>query len=273
MINLNIYLKELKQNRNSFIAWSVSLAALIMLGMLFYPILMHGDMLRQMTVLFENPFMKSMMSAFGASLDTLTSPMGFYSTRNAVFISLLGGFFAILLAGKIVAQEEHEGTADFLLTKPVSRMEVALSKLAVFLTYLVGLNIIVLIFGFLSLELFRGDAGYSLSAFLIHSLYGFLLMLTFGAAGFFLALLIKRGRPITGISIGIIVGSYFFDVLSKITPSADAIGYISPFKFLDSGVLNPNYGLTWWRVLYFLGLSLILYTAALVRFRKKDIFV
>ena len=148
-----------------------------------------------------------------------------------------------------------------------------MSKLAAFLTYLVLLNIIVLIFGFISLEVFKGNADYSLSAFLIHTLYGFLLMLTFGAIGFFLALLIKRGRPITGISIGIIVGSYFFDVLSKITPSVDALGYISPFKFLDSGVLNPAYGLTWWRLLYFLGLSLILYTAAILRFRKKDIFV
>jgi ABC-2 type transport system permease protein len=273
MINRNIYVKELKQNRNSFIIWGISLTCLIFLGMLFYPVLMEGDMLRQMKALFENPFMKNMMAAFGANLDSLASPLGFYSTRNAVFISLLGGFFAIILAGKILAQEEHEGTADFLLTKPVSRMEVALSKLAAFLTYLGLLNIIILIFGFTSLELFKGDAGYSLPAFLVHTLYGFLLMLTFGAVGFFLALLIKRGRPITGISIGIIVGSYFFDFLSKITPSADAIGYISPFKFLDSGVLNPGYGLTWWRVLYFLGLSLILYTAALIRYRKKDIFV
>ena len=273
MINTNIYTKELKQNRNSFIIWSVSMALLIFLGMLFYPVLMEGDMLRQMTVLFENPFMKSMMSAFGASLEVLTSPMGFYATRNAIFILLLGGFYAIILAGKMLAQEEHEGTADFLLTKPVSRLEVAGSKLAAFLTYLVLLNIVVLLSGFISLELFKGDSSFSISAFLIHTLYGFLLMLTFGAVGFFLSLLIRRGRPITGISIGIIIGSYFFDVLSKVTPSADAVGYISPFKFLDSGVLNPGYGLAWWRVLYFLGLSLILYTAALIRFRKKDIFI
>lgn len=249
------------------------MAALLFLGMLFYPVLMEGDMLRQMTVLFENPFMKNMMAAFGASLDVLVSPLGFYATRNAVFILLLGSFFAIIFAGKILAQEEHEGTADFLLTKPVSRMEVAWSKLAAFFTYLILLNIVILIFGFFSLEIFKGDADYSLKAYLVHTFYGFLLMLTFAAVGFFISLLIKRGRPITGISVGIIIGSYFFDVLSKITPSADFIGYISPFKFMDPGVLDPGYGLTWWRLLYFLGLSLLLYAAALLRFRKKDIFI
>jgi ABC-2 type transport system permease protein len=98
-------------------------------------------------------------------------------------------------------------------------------------------------------------------------------MLTFGAIGLFLSLLIKRGRPITNVSIGIIVGGYFIDVLSKVTLSADKIGFLSPFKFVDSGVLSLDYGLVWWRVLYFLGISLVLITITFVLYKKKDILV
>ena len=273
MINTNIYSKELKRYRNSFIAWSISISVLILSGMAFYPILMQGDMLKQITAFFENPFMKNIMTAFGAGLDVLTNVLGFYSTRNATFFMLLGSFYSIFLAGKILAQEEREKTAEFLLTKPVTRLEVLRSKLAAYFTYLLLLNVVILLISFLSLEIFKGDTDYRLMAFIIHWLYSFLLMMAFGAIGLFLSLLIKRGRPITNLSIGIIVGGYFIDVLSKVTTSADKIGYLSPFKFVDSGVLRPDYGLAWWRVLYFLGISLVLITITFVLYKKKDILV
>ncbi|MGB6865896.1 MAG: ABC transporter permease subunit [Candidatus Aminicenantaceae bacterium] len=273
MINTNLYSKELKRYRNSFIGWSISINVLILMGMAFYPVLMQGDMLKQMTVFFENPLMKNIMTAFGASLDDMTNVLGFYSSRSTMFITLLGSFFSILLAGKILAREEREKTAEFLLTKPVTRLEVFRSKLAAYFTYLLFLNVVILIIGFLSLEIFKGDTDYRLIAFIIHWIYCFLLMMAFGAIGLFLSLLIKRGRPITGVSIGIVVGGYFIDGLSKVSPSADKIGYLSPFKFVDSGVLRPDYALAGWRVMYFLGIFLVLIVLTFVFYKKKDILV
>lgn len=273
MINANIYLKELKHNRNSVILWSISVSAFILLGMALYPVLIKGEMLMQMTAMLENPLMKNIMSAFGANLDVLTNILGFYAWRNVIFVILLGSFFSMLLAGKILAQEELEKTAEFLITKPVTRLEVVWSKLAAFFTCLVLLNVIILLAGFISLEIFKGDSDYRLAAFLILTFYSFLLMLTFGAIGFFLSLLMKRGRPITSISIGIIIGGYFYDALFKITKSVDIIGYVSPFKFVDAGILRPDYSLEWWRILYFLGISLVLFTLTFVIYKKKDILI
>jgi ABC-2 type transport system permease protein len=273
MISRNIYRKELKRYRGTFIGWSISICALIVIGMAFFPVLQDENIVKQMTAFFENAIMKNMMAAFGASLDNLTNVLGFYTTRNSMFIMLLGSFFSILLAGKILAREEPDKTAEFLLSKPVTRIEVLGSKLAAYLTYLLLLNAIIVVVGFLSLEFFKGKSEYLVSSFLIHSLYSFLLMLTFGAIGMFLSLLIKRGRPTTGISIGIVVGGYFFDSLSRITPAADKFGYISPFKFVDSGVMRPDYGLDWWRVLYFTAVSLLLFGLTFWIYRRKDILI
>jgi ABC-2 type transport system permease protein len=273
MINLNIYRQELRRNRTSALVWSISVGALILMGMAFYPVLMQGDMIKQLSALFENPFMKNIMSAFGASLDVMSNVLGFYAVRNASFIMLLGCMFSILLAARILSEEEREKTAEFLLTKPVTRIEVLASKQAAYLTYLLMLNGTIVAVAFVSLEIFKGDSEYRIFSFLTHSFYAFLLMLTFGAIGLFVSLLIRRGRSTTSLSIGIVVGGFFFDALSKVTPSADKFGYISPFKFVDSVVLRPDYGLTWWRVLYFLGLSFILFAAAFLIYRKKDILV
>ncbi len=268
MISPNIFRRELKRYRGSTIAWCISICALIVMGMAFFPVMMDENIMQQMRAFFENSMMKSMMAAFGASFDNLTNVLGFYTTRNSMFIMLLGSFFSIMLAGKILARE-----AEFLLSKPVTRGEVFGSKLLAYLSYLLVLNAATVLVGFLSIELFRGESEYLLSSFLFHSLYAFLVMLSFGAIGMFLSLLIKRGRPSTGISIGIVVGAYFFDSLSRITPAAEKFGYISPFKFVDSGVLRPDYGLEWWRVLYFVALSLLLFGLTLWKYRKKDILI
>ncbi len=272
-INTNLYRKELKLNRSSFIAWSIAISCFIYLGMAFFPILMKGDMLKQVTAFLENPYMKSIVTAFGQGVEALTNVLGFYGARNTIFIMLLGSFYSTLLAGRILAKEEREKTAEFLIAKPITRPEIAVSKLAAFLTYLVLLNMVIFMAGFTSLEIFKGESTYSLDAFLLLTFYSFLLMLTFGALGFALSLFIKRGRSMSGMTIGVIVGGYFLDVLSKITPSADKIGYISPFKFVDTQILRPDYGLAWWRLLYFLGLSTVLIILAITKYRKKDILI
>jgi len=273
MINLNIYRWELKKHRTSAIAWCISISSMIILGMAFFPVMLQENVMEQMAAFFESGLMKSLMAAFGATLDSLTNVLGFYCTRNAIFVQILGSFFSIMLASKILAQEERDKSAEFLLSKPVTRIEILSSKLAAYFTYLLVLNGVIIVVGFISLELFKRGSEYRLSSFFVHSAYSFLLMLVFGAVGFFLSLLIKRGRPTTNISIGIVVGGYFFDALSRVTPSADTVGYISPFKFIDSSVMRPDYGLDWWRVLYFVGVTLVLIVAAFWIYRKKDILV
>lgn len=272
-INANLYCKELRLNRASFIAWSIAISIVIYLGMAFFPILMKGDMLKQVTAFLENPYMKSIVSVFGHGVEALTNVLGFYGARNSIFIMLLGSFYSTLLAGRILAKEEGEKTAEFLLAKPVTRSEIAVSKLAAFLTYLVFFNSVILVAGFTSLEIFKGESLYSLGAFFTLTFYSFLLMLTFGALGFALSLFMKRGRSMSGMTIGIIIGGYFLDVLSKITPSVDKIGYFSPFKFVDTQVLRPDYGLVWWRLLYFVGLSAVLIILSIVKYRRKDILI
>lgn len=272
-LNTNIYFKELKRYRNPFIAWSISISVLILIEMAFYRFFMKGDILRYMKAFSENPIIKSMIRAFGANVDMMANVLGYYATRSAIYILLLGTLFSIMLAGKILALEEREKTAEFLLTKPVTRLEIAWSKLAAFFTYLLLLNVIILFIGFIGLEIFKGDSDYRPVAFLIHSFYSFLLMLAFGALGLFLSLLIKRGRPITNMLIGIVFGGYLIDVLSQVSASTDKLGYLSPFKFINVGILHPDYGLEWWRVLYFLGLSLVLITLTFVIYKKKDILI
>jgi ABC-2 type transport system permease protein len=171
-----------------------------------------------------------------------------------------------------VFKEEADKTAEFLLSKPISRSEIMISKLSVFLVYIMLLNIVVVITGFSCLEAFKNE-DYNREAFFIISLYESLLMVFIGTLGLLISVFIQKSKSLSGISIIIVVAAYFIDSLSKITPDIRWIGYISPFRFVNTDVFTAEYGLDWWRIAYFVGLSTVCIVVALHRYKRKDILL
>jgi ABC-2 type transport system permease protein len=114
---------------------------------------------------------------------------------------------------------------------------------------------------------------YSFNAFLTLSLYTLLLNLFFASVGLFMSTLVKRAKPITTLSIGLVLILYFTYTLSKITDSLSKIGYISPFKYVNVDTLNPEYRVELWNLLYFIGLSVLLAGLSYRLYKRKDIYL
>lgn len=154
-----IYKMEMKRNLKLFLIWSLSLAGVLLLGMLFYPAISADGLLTQMDSLFENPMMSGVMKAFGvADISSLGSLMGFYVTYNSMYNILLGCIFAAILAGNLLAKEEANKTAEFLFTRPVSRATIFWSKSAVMVTYLFILAIVFFLVSIMAMEVVKGDS-------------------------------------------------------------------------------------------------------------------
>ncbi len=274
-MNIHIYLMELKRNRLSFLIWCIVIVGVVFLCMAFYPVISGSGIISEMSTLLESPMMKAWLKAFGADINNLTDVLGFYTTYNSLYVQLLGCIFSIMLASRIVAQEENKKTAEFLLTRPVTRSEVLISKILSYLTQLIIFNIVLVLVGIISLNIFKspGAPNFRVDVFLILSLYSFLLMLMMGTIGLFISLLKRRGRAVTGISIGIVLGSYLLNAMSRISNKVDFVGYISPFKYVNTNVLSKAYALDWWRLLYFIGISTVLFIISYNIFKKKDILI
>lgn len=207
-----------------------------------------------------------------SNINDLTSVLGFYAVNNVIYMMVLGSIFAMVLGSNILLKEEYNKTAEFLLTKPLTRSDVYFTKLAVLLIHIFILNMITALAGFISMRVVQKDA-FSLSAFLILSLYTLMLNILFGATGVFLSSLVKRPRPITTLGIGLVLFLYFLFTLSKITESASKIGYISPFKYVNMEVTGPSYHLEIWNVVYFAGLTILMTTISYRLYCRKDIYL
>jgi ABC-2 type transport system permease protein len=269
-MNSNLFLKELRRNALSLIIWMTVISLLISVTMsVFHTFLENQSKIMGMMSLLP----KGALQFKGISnFNDLLSVLGFYAVNNVIYMMVLGSIFAIVLASNILLKEEYDKTAEYLLTRPLTRNEIFLSKLAVYSLYVFILNFVTALAGFVCLEIVK-TGPFSIKAFLILTVYTFLLNYLFGAIGLFMSALVKRAKPITTLSIGFVLIMYFIYTLSKITEGASKIGYLSPFRYANMDAINPAYKLDLWNLIYFIGFSLFFIGISYRLYRRKDIYV
>jgi ABC-2 type transport system permease protein len=268
-MNRNLFLKEMRRNVISLLIWMIIIILLISVTMSVYRTFLENQskILGMMSLVPKGALQFKGISNF----NDLLSVLGFYAANNVIYMMVLGSIFAIVLGSNILLKEEYNKTAEYLLTRPLTRGEIFFSKLAVVFLYVFLLNMVTALAGFICMELVQ-NGPFSIKAFLILSLYTLLLNILFSAIGIFLSTLVKRPKPITTFSIGLVLIFYFIYTLSKITESAAKIGYLSPFKYVNMDVLNPFYGIDSRHLLYFTGISLLLIGLSYRLYIRKDIY-
>lgn len=268
-MNRNLFLKEMRRNAFSLMIWMIVITLLIVLTMSVYSTFMENQS-KVSGMLSLIP--KGALQFKGISnFNDLLSVLGFYSVNNIIYMMVLGSIFAIVLSSNILLKEEYDKTGEYLLTRPLTRREIFMSKLAVISINVFLLNFLTSLAGFICMELVK-KGPFSIRAFLILSMYTFLLNILFGAIGLFISTLIKRAKPITTFSIGLVLIFYFINTVSKITESVSKIGYLSPFRFANVDAINPAYKLDFWHLAYFIGIALLLTGLSCRIYSRKDIY-
>lgn len=269
-MNVNLFQMELKWNAVSLLIWSFVITLMISITMSVYPIFManQSKIMAMLTIIPKGALQFKGISNF----NDLLSPLGYYAANNVIYLMVLGSIYSVVLSSNIVLKEEYDKTAEFLLSWPVTREEVLMSKLAVSVLYILLLNLISSLAGYIWLQ-FVKTAPFSTGSFLVLSAYTFLLNLFFCAAGFFISIHIKRAKPITTFCIALVLIFYFIDTLSKITADISWLGYFSPFMYARVDAVSPDYGLDLINVLFFAGFILLFGFLSWVKYRKKDIYL
>jgi ABC-2 type transport system permease protein len=264
-----LYLRELRLNRMQFAIWAAVIVSLIVMTMAAMP-----SMLKSSTSVasFIAAYPPEFLKAFNFDASSFGSPLGFSVVYNMIYTMLLGSIFSITITARTLHREQAERTAEFLLVRPIGRTAVFMAKSLAWLTLLAGMNVVLFAAGAASLAAFT-PAGFSWSMgdYAVISAYAALIMLAMGGVGLLLSALAGRARSLTGPAIGIVLALYLLDIVAKITEDYGAIGWASPFKWLDTAVTRAGYGLEPWRAALFLGLFAVTAVAAALAWRRKDI--
>lgn len=267
-MNRNLFWMELRRNLKSLLIWTLMISLLIFFTMSFFrTFLKYQEQIAGMIQVIPQVALKA--RGFG-NIEDMFSALGFYAANNIIYMMLLGSIYSIVLCSHIFMKEEYDKTAEFLLSRPISRDSVFLTKVGLSFFFITVLNIVAAAVSFVSIQVFK-TGSFNFKPFLILTVYTFLLNYLFGAAGIFISAVIRRIRPMTFFSVGLVLVCYFIYSISRMSGVTGNFGYLSPFKFVNIDVMSHSYSVEFWRVAYFVFLVIILSVLSFFLFRRKDI--
>jgi ABC-2 type transport system permease protein len=193
---------------------------------------------------------------------------GFY-TYLFTFIPLAGTVQAMNIGVGIISKENSGKTADFLLSKPITRQKVLASKLLAALTTLIITNLIFICVSFITASAVSTDT-FSGKIFVLISSTLFLVQLVFLALGILFSVILPKVKSVIAISLPTVFTFFIIGTLGSILGNEN-VRYISPFKFFDFNYIINN-GRYEARFLLLEAIFIILsITASFVIYTKKDI--
>jgi len=268
-MNLNLFLHEFKNNLKGTAITSVVVVLYTAFSLLIYAS-MKENILKVTD--FYNIMPESFQVAFNFQINQWNNALGFYITYFVFFVPIITGCYSIILGTRMLSKEEQNKTAEFLLSRPLSRAQIISSKLSTFFIHILGINLLAFFTALFGCGIVS-DWEFNWQSLIILHTYGYLICLFYGILGFFITVVMKRAKPITGIGIGIVLGTYFFDVMIRVFGKVQFLLYLTPFKYINLEAHSPNYVFDAWRLIYFIGISGLLIILSYVFYRRKDILI
>lgn len=211
---------------------------------------------------------EAVRKAIGLNVDSIASILGFYSYAF-LYITLCGAIQAMNLGVSIFSKEVREKTADFLLTKPVSRTQILSSKLLAALTSLVMTNVVYLAAANMMASQVKTE-DYSSKIFFLISITLFFVQLIFLALGMIMSVIVRKIKSILTVSLSTVFALFIIGMLSS-TAEDEALRYLSPFKYFDTDYIIKNSGYETSFLIVGIGIIVASIVASYFIYAKKDI--
>jgi len=262
---MNIYFQEVKNYFRVTLIWIAALS-LMSFGFLSMFGSFSGDVENMKHLLAGYP--PQVLSALNLQVGIFFTAIGFFA-YILTFIWLVGAMQAMNLGMGVLSKEIAGKTADFLLTKPVTRFSMLTQKLFATLTLLVITNICFVAVTMFSVNMFSKDPfdGYIL---FLSALTLFLVQLIFLSLGFVLATLIPKIKTVLTYTLPSVFGLFILGLFGNVLGNEE-VYYFTPFKYFDVSYIIRNSSYQSKYLWLALGLTLVGIIIGYVAFINKDI--
>lgn len=214
-------------------------------------------------------FPKEIMEIFGKSANSLSSIYGYFGTQIMLYIILSGCIFTVFSSANSISKEIGNSNILFLLSKPVSRLQIYFAKLVSIILNLVLSNFILFLGTILAIKIFTSQQNLDLQFFVLSYLALFILELFFLSIAQLIGMKLNNSKTVAISSLLVIV-SYLLKILSGLSNKADALKYLSVNFYLDlqnlqldKSLKNESF------IVLIVSIGLIIWAGYL--FKKRDI--
>ena len=226
-----------------------------------------GDMFFEMIETMPQGF-RALIKASG---EYASEEMGYLAVgfREPIYLIIILSF-VIASSSSAIAKEIERGTIFLLLSRPVSREEFFLAKLA---TTFIG-TVLLLCFAILGTwlgSIVFGVNGIDYDLVFKIQINVFFLALAVAGIGYLISSMLSEGGKTLALSSGVTVLMFFIEFLADSLPSIDWIGYVSVFHYYEPSILVNSESLSWVNLSILIIVGFIGLTLATIMFKRRDI--
>ena len=226
-----------------------------------------GDMFFEMIETMPQGF-RALIKASG---EYASEEMGYLAVgfREPIYLIIILSF-VIASSSSAIAKEIERGTIFLLLSRPVSREEFILAKLA---TTFIG-TVLLLCFAILGTwlgSLVFGVNGIDYDLVFKIQINVFFLSLAVAGIGYLISSILSEGGKTLALSSGVTVLMVFIEFLADSLPSIDWIGYVSVFHYYEPSILVNSESLSWGNLSVLIIVGFIGLILATIMFKRRDI--
>lgn len=265
-MNKMIFKHELLIRTKSILIWGISVAALVFVFFSFFSVFAEqSELMNEM--LSKMP--EELLIAFGMNnlvFYTILGYIGFYFLFIQLCLAIQAGNFGFGL----VSIEENEMTADFLLTKPVSRPKILTSKILAAIAAMLLTDLFFWISIFAAITMFGEGKPYDLTTFLLLLFSVVILQLFFFSVGLLISLVVKRIRSVIPYSLGLAFGTYVLNAFSGVFGDVK-LEYITPFKHFEPAYIIEHASYNTPLVIINISITLVSLVGAYWLYNRRDI--
>ena len=260
---MTLCLHELRKSRVMLIVWSAALSFMLGMCILIYPEM--SSQMNEVSDMFAD--MGSFSSAFGMDQANFGEFMGFFAIECGNTLGIGGVLFAALAGITAISSEQRDGTAEFLLTHPITRTNVVTQKLCAVFIRILLMNITAFAVSLLCILAINAQADFGKLSLIFLSY--FLMQLETAAVTFGVSPFVKNGAP--GVGLGIGFAFYFINIMANLDDKLKALKFLTPFAYADGTSIMANGAIE----LKYLAVGAVFTAsgiiAAYVAYRNKDI--
>lgn len=253
---MNIYKFEFKMLGKSVLTWGITIVGVFIMFMSFFPMFSKDSaILDSILANYPEEMLKMLGMASGLNMASVLGYLVFVYGFIQLFLAIQASNYGF----SILTVEERELTADFLLSKPISRQHIIISKVMAAFTAIFITNIVLWGATFVSIILFAEGKTYEVSYLILFLFTTLLFQLFFMAVSMVISVSVKKVRSVLSFSMALSFGMYIINGIQNIV-GGDILGYFTPFHYFDpstileSGSLNISLTI----------LSLVLIVGALI---------
>lgn len=260
-----LYMHEMKMNLKSLILWTLCVGGLCFGCILLYTSL--EDSIQEIADVYSN--MGSMSVALGMDKMSLATLTGFYATEIAMMHGLGGAMFAAVLGIGMLSKEEAGHTTEFLNVLPVGRSRIFSQKYMAVVSNIFIFNLVCFILYILGFLLMNEEI--SGKEMVLYHFAQLVMQIELATVCFMISAFTKKN--LMGAGLGLVILMFAADMMCRIIPAIEDMKYITPFYYSNAADIFTEGSID--NVMFGIGLGIIVITFVMagIRYGKKDFAV